>query len=267
MLIVQAGTGTDQIGRFDIIVNTDTNSVEDYKWQLVPICSETCEKDEELEKIIFHYKEETERKNGMILTHFPKALTHPKRNRETELGNLMADIYRDALGVDIMLIGSGSIRKPTLGPVVRMGDLKEIFPFDNSIWGFLCTGAQLKKMMTHIMRDKMFTDNTEFYQVSSGFKVIYDYNSHSFVEISLNGEPIEDERLYRLAAQEYHFLNSEDFLNLTREEMSAIEKPVVIASSSFSIVEEYFTSHQYHFQTVEDRIKVLNGPNNYPNDI
>ena len=42
ILIVQAGTGTNQIGRFDIVVDADTNSVAEYKWQAVPISEKTC---------------------------------------------------------------------------------------------------------------------------------------------------------------------------------------------------------------------------------
>lgn len=37
ILIVQAGTGTDQIGRFDIMVDTDLNAVDTYTWSNVPI--------------------------------------------------------------------------------------------------------------------------------------------------------------------------------------------------------------------------------------
>ena len=36
ILIVQAGTGTDQIGRFDIMVDTDLNAVDTYTWSNVP---------------------------------------------------------------------------------------------------------------------------------------------------------------------------------------------------------------------------------------
>ncbi len=35
ILIVQAGTGTDQIGRFDIMVDTDLNAVDTYTWSNV----------------------------------------------------------------------------------------------------------------------------------------------------------------------------------------------------------------------------------------
>jgi 5'-nucleotidase len=40
ILITQAGVGTDHIGRFDLIVDDDTNSILDFSWQLVEI-SET----------------------------------------------------------------------------------------------------------------------------------------------------------------------------------------------------------------------------------
>ena len=40
--IVQAGTGTDQIGRFDIVVDTYSNEIEEYKWQAVPINADNC---------------------------------------------------------------------------------------------------------------------------------------------------------------------------------------------------------------------------------
>ena len=38
VVIAQAGTGTDQIGRFDIIVDTDNNCIDSYTWRTVPIC-------------------------------------------------------------------------------------------------------------------------------------------------------------------------------------------------------------------------------------
>ncbi|MDR3305846.1 MAG: metallophosphatase, partial [Clostridiales Family XIII bacterium] len=62
ILIAQAGMGTAQIGRFDITVDTDTNSVHDYTWRLVPIDSEHCPRDPAIEKIIEEYKTHTDSK-------------------------------------------------------------------------------------------------------------------------------------------------------------------------------------------------------------
>lgn len=88
IVIAQAGTGTDQIGRFDIIVDKDNNCIEDFTWQAVPIDETHCPVDKDLEEIIHQYHEKTSEKFSRIITRFKRALTHPKRSQETELGNL-----------------------------------------------------------------------------------------------------------------------------------------------------------------------------------
>ena len=118
ILIVQAGTGTDQIGRFDIVVDTYNNCVSEYKWQAVPINNEHCPRDPEIDKLISSYKEKTDVKYNRMVTRFRRELTHPDRNRETELGGLFSDIFKEMLDLDIMLLGSGSIRAEKLGPLV-----------------------------------------------------------------------------------------------------------------------------------------------------
>ncbi|MDH4208467.1 MAG: metallophosphatase, partial [Anaerolineae bacterium] len=57
ILIAQAGTGTDQIGRFDIVVDDDTNSIVEWNWQLIPVDSTLAEPDQELTKFIDSFKE------------------------------------------------------------------------------------------------------------------------------------------------------------------------------------------------------------------
>ena len=68
ILIVQAGTGTDQIGRFDILVDTDNNCVSNYHWQTIPIDSVHCPKDAALEGIIAYYKLPTDEKYQRMIT-------------------------------------------------------------------------------------------------------------------------------------------------------------------------------------------------------
>ena len=70
VLIVQAGVGTDQIGRFDIMIDTDTNSVASYKWECIPIDSAHCPHDDELEALIMRYKTKTDEKYGRVVTRF-----------------------------------------------------------------------------------------------------------------------------------------------------------------------------------------------------
>ena len=128
--IVQAGTGTDQIGRFDIMVDTDENKIDSFTWKPIPINSDNCPRDEALEDFIKNYKDQTDAKYGRVLTKLTRELSNPSRYMETEVGNLFADILQSSLGVDLFLIGSGSIRTKKFGPVVTKGDLMETFPYD-----------------------------------------------------------------------------------------------------------------------------------------
>lgn len=202
--IVQAGTGTDQIGRFDIMVDTDRNAIDTFTWQLIPINNETCQKDEEMEQFITQYKQETDKKYDRIVTRFTKCLTHPFRNQETALGNLIADILKDSLGVDLMLFGSGEIRGYTLGPVVHYHDLVECLPYDEPVYMLKVTGAQLERMLRFILREEALTgEHTEFYQFSHGMRMVWDRKEHKFHELALDGKPIEEKQLYSIAVSKY----------------------------------------------------------------
>ena len=76
VLIAQAGVGTDQIGRFDIVVDDDTNSIVDYKWQLIQINEKIAERDKALTEYIASFKEEVDRKYNTIVCKFSDKLTH-----------------------------------------------------------------------------------------------------------------------------------------------------------------------------------------------
>lgn len=80
--------------------------------------------------IIYLYIGETNLKYGRVITRLNRKLTHPDRYRETELGDLFSDILKESLGLDIMLLGSGSIRKESLGPIVTLQDLKKFIKIE-----------------------------------------------------------------------------------------------------------------------------------------
>ena len=52
VLIVQAGTGTDMIGRFDLVVDCDNNRIESYTWRMDPINDTTCIPDPAIDGLI-----------------------------------------------------------------------------------------------------------------------------------------------------------------------------------------------------------------------
>lgn len=258
ILIVQAGTGTDQIGRFDIIVDTDNNCVSEYTWSTIPIDDTHCPLDEEIEELVASYKKDTDVKYNRVVTRLRRELTHPKRTKETELGNLFADILKKTLNLDIMLLGSGSVRSEKMGPLVLFSDLMECFPYDGPITMITVTGGQLRRMLAFVFRDEVWQGaHCEFYQFSEGLHTVYDRKTHMFTELSLNGEPVRDDRLYTVGLEQFHFLNLEENLAVSPEEVSANGKPRVVATSCTTIMDEYLSEHQLLDAHIEGRITVL----------
>lgn len=257
--IAQAGTGTDQIGRFDIMVDTDKNAIDTFEWKSVPIDNKHCPTDTDMENYIQHFKQQTDEKYGRIITRLAKELTHPARNRETALGNLIADILKDCLGIDIMLMGSGAIRNESLGPVITYADLTECLPYDDAVYMLPVTGAQFKRMIAHVLRDEAFLgDHTEFYQFSHGVKIIWSRKEHCFREISLNGEPINEEKIYTVAMQTFHYMNLKEFLNITLDEVKENGNVRVLATSFRDVIEEYLSTTPNLSREVEGRLTVEN---------
>lgn len=244
ILIAQAGTGTDQVGRFDININTDTNSVDSYTWKSIPINPDNCPVNKELEELIHTYKTTTDSKYRCVITRFNEPLTHPCRTMETPLGDVLSDALKECLGVDVMLLASGSIRMKSLGPVVHRDSFMECFPYDDAIFMLRATGDQLRRMLLFMVRDEVWEGaHCEFYQLSQGMRVVYNKATHSFEEFSFNGRPIEDDDILSIGLQLYHFENFDSVFGFSRKELEKNRRPRKLSTSSTEVLEEYFAEN------------------------
>jgi len=255
--IAQAGVGTDQVGRFDILVDDETNSIIDMKWQLVPIDENIAEPDGELANYINTFKENVDRKYNSIVCKLSQKLTHPKREVETSLGNLVADSFAEIAETDIMLTGSGSIRVKELGPVVTLKDLMTCFPYDDQLSRHEISGSQVKKIFSHFMRQENRNSEGECYQVNSKVKAIYNNGKKELTFLSISGEPVKDEKLYRITVQGYHFNNSSAYLNISNEELQKSGKSKIISTSAQQVLLEYFKNHQNIGSRLEERLTYI----------
>ena len=257
ILVVQAGTGTDQIGRFDLEINTDSNSIQSFEWKSIPITNELCPRDLALEKVLNSYKSAAEEKYSRLVTRLKRQLTHPSWYQETELGGFLADILQESLRLDLMLVGSGSIRVTEMGPIVLFSDLTECLPYDDSAIALWVTGTQLKKMILFMLRDEVWNGNhCEFFQFSEGVRVVYDKANHIFKEFSLHGKSIEDEKIYKLGLQYYFYLNMADFFSVSHEEVAQNGKPRRVATSCREVLDEYMSTHQNLDHHISGRLKI-----------
>ncbi|HDS11313.1 MAG TPA: bifunctional metallophosphatase/5'-nucleotidase, partial [Candidatus Wirthbacteria bacterium] len=258
ILIAQAGVGTDQIGRFDIVVDDDTNSIVDYKWELVPICDGIAEPDRKLEEFIGSFQNVIDRKYNTIICKISTELTHPKREIETSLGNLLADALADISGADFMLLGSGSIRTDSLGPIVTLKDLISCFPYDDSLNKYSIPGSKLKKIFSHIMRPENRNGEGECFQINKRVEAVYDENKQELITLKLDDNHVDNEKFYTICLQGYHFSNSENNLNITEAELMESGTCRVVATSAQGVLEEYLRTHQNVCSQIDGRITYKN---------
>ena len=257
VLIAQAGHGTAHIGRFDLLLDTDNNSIKSYHWQYVDIAEAGTPPDRQLEEIIAGFEKIVQKEYNHVLCKFPRALTHPARNRETEIGNLFCDALKDHLGVDLMLLGSGSIRQEKAGPTVTRKNLLELMPFDDKVLALRISGAQLRQMIAHMLRDEALDgQHGEFYQFSRGLSVTYNKTTKSFDKFEFIGQPIQDTDVLRVGMQEYHCINFSDFFGFPRESL-VDGKGTVVTTSLRDVLEEYLASTNRPDAVVEGRWVVV----------
>jgi len=255
VLIVQAGVGSDQVGRFDILVDDDTNSIVDYTWQLIPIDSNLAPPDRKLQDYIASFQTEIDRKYNTLVCKFAVSLTHPHREVETALGNLVADAFADVAECDVMLVGSGSIRLKELGPLVTLRDLLSCFPFDDTLTRYTVTGAQLQRIFQHIMRVENRNAEGECYQVNGKVGAQYDDATHTLTALTIDGDPVVNTEQYTVGLQGYHFNNASRYLNITHDDLLASGDTKVIATSAREVLEEYLRNHQNVKRKIEGRLR------------
>lgn len=252
ILIAQAGVGTDQIGRFDIVVDDDTNSIVEWKWQLLAVDNNLAAPDPGIEKLIATFKEEVDRKYNRLVGRLARKLTHPRREEETDLGNLIADIFAQIDNLDIVFVASGSIRGKELGPLVTLNDLKTVFPYEDTLYKFRVSGSHLVKIFTHIMRlENRIAGQSEYFQVNKGIKAVYSDFLHKLESLSINGQFIQDDYQYTICMDGYRYQNSQPNLDITYQELGTSK---VVTTSCMDVLEEYFSHHQNIDSHIEGRL-------------
>ncbi|MBQ7932048.1 MAG: hypothetical protein IJ334_13670 [Clostridia bacterium] len=112
-----------------------------------------------------------------------------------------------------------------------------------------------RRMILYMLRDEALEGgHTEFYQLSDGLEIVYDRNTHSFSKFDFHQLPLEDDHMYSVGIQSYHFKNFEAMYSVPIEEIYQNGKPRMVATDSQEILEEYLSEHQNLDRTVSGRL-------------
>jgi 5'-nucleotidase / UDP-sugar diphosphatase len=126
------------------------------------------------------------------------------RRRETNLGNLVADVIRERAGAEVAIINGGSIRTSLAQGVITRKSLSQALPYQNSIAVFRLTGAQLKAALEHGVSGVGYQAG-RFPQVA-GLSFTYRRQAppgSRVQEVFVGGRPLQPDQEYTVATNDF----------------------------------------------------------------
>ena len=111
-------------------------------------------------------------------------------------------------------------------------------------------------MAKHILRKGSLEGLTEFYQLSRGVRLEFDYEKQELISLSVNGYEVQDEDRFSVGIPSFHLGSIEEFMGVTLEEVSAYRRPKVVATKSTDVLEEYFSTRELIRVSGEQRLVV-----------
>jgi len=185
------------------------------------------------------------------------------RVQETNLGNLVADILRQATRADAALINGGALRTDILKGPVRMKDLYAVLPFTNYPVVLKVRGKELKAIFEYGLSDP---EGGGRYPQVSGVRILYDPRrpqNEKIVSFQVGEKPLDPEAWYTLATNDFLVAGGDGYailkdLSLLKEGDPPKAGRVLLFDLGHEIrdlVVHYIKSQKTVFASVEGRIK------------
>ncbi|MDM9631953.1 5'-nucleotidase C-terminal domain-containing protein [Robiginitalea aurantiaca] len=151
-------------------------------------------------------------------------ITKTEGKWNTPLGNLMADLMRERAGavlqtrenikVDLALHNFGGMRTAIAKGDVTERTAFEVMPFENKLVVAGISGKGIKKMVDFLI------GSTRPHPIS-GMQIILD-SKGAVKSLSIDGEPVEDERIYYVATSDY-LVGGGDRMRFFQEKVSVYD--------------------------------------------
>ena len=205
-----------ELGRFNLHINKKTGEVENMDWEIIPV-TDAVDKAPEFKEAAAEFNKAVAKYDSLLkelaaevgkTTETLDALSFSNRNQETNIGNFIADAYRNAVGADVALVNGGSIRADlTYNPgVLTKRDVLSILPFNNPIVKVEVSGKLLRQVLEHgVARSAEDNEPGRFPQIS-GMSFKFDVSrpaGNRVTEILVGGKPLDEKKNYTLATSDF----------------------------------------------------------------
>ncbi|HEX8494055.1 MAG TPA: 5'-nucleotidase C-terminal domain-containing protein [Pyrinomonadaceae bacterium] len=220
--IFKMASDARQLGRITLNIKAPSGQLESIDWEVIPVTNEIAP-DPSFAAITEKYKDlltELAERVGQTDVELD-AGSEANRTGETNVGNFVADAFRQVTGADVALINGGSIRADAIispGELTKR-DVLAIFPFANPVVKLEVTGATLRAALEHgVSSGPEETEPGRFPQVS-GIRFTFDPARPAgsrLTEVTVNGQPLDDKKTYTLATSTFLAVDGGDGYTMFR---------------------------------------------------
>jgi 5'-nucleotidase len=250
-----------ELGQIDLNISKSTGAVESIDWKVIPVTDKVRD-DPQFVAINNKY--------GALLKELSQGVGRTSveldarsatgRTQETNVGNFIADSFRLATAADVGLMNGGSIRADAIirpGPLTKR-EVLSILPFKNRVIKLELTGALLRAALEHgVARSAEDKEPGRFPQVS-GVRFTFDARRPAgsrIVEITVKGQPLDDQKKYTLATADYIGIDGGDGYAVFKEAQLLI--PREQGQFDSDVLRAAITRKKVIAPRVEGRIKRL----------
>ena len=197
-LICQAYEYGEYVGRLDLDI--EDGKIANYEAELIPV-TEDIEEDSVIAEIVDEYtaKLDTKLKEviGIALTPL-NGKREDIRNRETNLGDLIANVMRTMGKADIAFANAGGIRASIDEGEITVEEVITVLPFGGHLVTMKLKGSEVLEILRH--NAKQEPGSGGFLQVSGITLVI---KNNEIKTLGIGTKQIELDKLYRVATNDF----------------------------------------------------------------
>lgn len=207
ILILQAGGRGERLGFLKMKVNKKTKAIESYHYDFIRTEVGKVKPNAEVTALVdsmeSRISEAMDQKIGVL----EKDWTRSSRD-ESNIGNWICDAIKEKFAVDIAFQNSGGIRKNLPAGPIKVRDIWEISPFDNSIQIFELTGKELLDLINYRLENPR-----DLLQIA-GLKIYVDIKKGILKKATVDDKEIEPEKKYTIATNNYIMSHSQRFFGI-----------------------------------------------------
>jgi len=207
ILICQAGSNGRNLGCLKVGVDQKQKSIASFSYESIETRLGRVKPSPAVAKVVdsleANIATEMDKVIGRLVTDWRR-----DSHGESNIGDWICDVTRARFLADIAFMNSGGIRKDLKAGPIRVRDLWEISPFDNTIEKVEVTGKQLKFMMQYRL------DNPRDLLQVSGLSYEYNEAEKKIIKVSVSGQPVGDDKRYTLVTNNFVTGQFERFFGL-----------------------------------------------------